>query len=407
MKKIYISAMTAALLAVTSQASFAIDTSVSDILTKADKGDVKAQVSLGSIYANCTGVPCNPDEALKWYTKAADQGSAEAKYDIGNLYMSSQLLMNPNSHVQQDDKEAVKWWRKSAEQGYLPAETKLGHVYDAGLTYSDFKGKYRKQLDAIRPDYPEAMKWYQKAASQGDTASKTAIGDMYAEGHGVPQDYVQAYIWYSRSPSVSGAQANDLLNNKMSEAQIAEAEKQTQGWKPEPVKLTQKPGVPAGLLANPFIHQYVPKNPPPPVIIPTTWQTAVSRAGVGDRMPDGSIYLGKFRSVRWFVMDHDVGKPMSYDQAQAYAQNLHAHGHADWKIPDQDILEQMYGNRHKGSFSGSYNESGNFTSGWYWSSTQNPKFANTMLGQWFTSGNSGWIPKTNTFSVRLVRSMTQ
>jgi hypothetical protein len=124
-------------------------------------------------------------------------------------------------------------------------------------------------------------------------------------------------------------------------------------------------------------------------------------------MPDGTIYLGKFRSVRWFVMDRDAKKPMSYDEAQKYARNLKAHGHADWVIPDQNILEQMFGNRHKGAFNGSYNEHNNFSSGWYWSSTQNAKFTNNRIGQRFSNGNSGWIPTSSTFSVRLVRAVAQ
>jgi hypothetical protein len=133
----------------------------------------------------------------------------------------------------------------------------------------------------------------------------------------------------------------------------------------------------------------------------------MSRAGVGDVMPDGTVYLGKYRGVRWFAMDHDAGRAMTYDQAQNYAKGLTAHGHNDWIIPDQDILEQMFGNKHKGSFKGTYSETANYTSGWYWSSTQNQKYAEDMLGQWFNNGNSGWIPKTATFSVRCVRAVIQ
>jgi hypothetical protein len=217
-------------------------------------------------------------------------------------------------------------------------------------------------------------------------------------------------MWYSLA---SADDARDLLAKKLTSSQVAEGKRLALAWKPSPVLFTQKPGVPAGLLANPFIKEAIPKPPVAVPVIPTTWQIAVSRAGVGDVMPDGTVYLGKFRSVRWFAMDSDAkdshGKKllMNYDQAQKYAKNLKAHGHADWVIPDQDILEQMFGNKHKGVFKDTYDESGNFTSSWYWSSTQNPKFANNILAQWFNSGNSGWISKASTFSVRCVRAVTQ
>ena len=42
----------------------------------AEQGDVSAQYNLGIIYANGRGVPENDAEAVKWYSKAAEQGDA-------------------------------------------------------------------------------------------------------------------------------------------------------------------------------------------------------------------------------------------------------------------------------------------------------------------------------------------
>jgi TPR repeat protein len=63
---------------------------------------------------------------------------------------------------------------------------------------------------------------------------------MYAEGHGVPQDYVEAYKWLtlaaSRSPDSEkesrdlAAKSRDLLATKMTPAQIEEAEKLAHEW---------------------------------------------------------------------------------------------------------------------------------------------------------------------------------
>jgi len=49
-------------------------------------------------------------EALKWFTKSAEQGDAEAQFEVGFQYLIGKA-------VSQDKKEAVKWLTKAAEQG--------------------------------------------------------------------------------------------------------------------------------------------------------------------------------------------------------------------------------------------------------------------------------------------------
>src|SRR5258705_7132635 len=43
------------------------------------------------------------------------------------------------------------------------------------------------------------MIWFRKAAEQDHPVAKLYLGVMYAEGRGVPQDYVRAYMWFSLS----------------------------------------------------------------------------------------------------------------------------------------------------------------------------------------------------------------
>ncbi|MDP4855337.1 MAG: SEL1-like repeat protein, partial [Schleiferiaceae bacterium] len=42
----------------------------------ADQGYAQAQYNLGIMYANGQGVPKSDKEAVKWYRKAAEQGDA-------------------------------------------------------------------------------------------------------------------------------------------------------------------------------------------------------------------------------------------------------------------------------------------------------------------------------------------
>jgi len=65
---------------------------------------------------------------------------------------------------------------------------------------------------------------------------------MYYGGVGVPQDYVQAYMWISLAASRSlatkdreqASRYRDIVASKMTGAQIAEAKKLVEEWKPKP-----------------------------------------------------------------------------------------------------------------------------------------------------------------------------
>ena len=55
----------------------------------------------------------------------AEQGNAEAQYNLGGMYAYGQ-------DVRQDDAEALRWYRKAAEQGNAEAQYNLGVMYDSG-----------------------------------------------------------------------------------------------------------------------------------------------------------------------------------------------------------------------------------------------------------------------------------
>jgi TPR repeat protein len=46
---------------------------VEELRQRAEQGDVKAQLNLGTMYGNGQGVPKDHAEAAKWYRKAAEQ----------------------------------------------------------------------------------------------------------------------------------------------------------------------------------------------------------------------------------------------------------------------------------------------------------------------------------------------
>ena len=53
-------------------------------------------------------------------------------------------------------------------------------------------------------DDKEAVKWYRLAADQGEAAAQHNLGLMYANARGVPQNFSEAYVWYSLSAANNG-----------------------------------------------------------------------------------------------------------------------------------------------------------------------------------------------------------
>ena len=87
-------------------------------------------------------------------------------------------------------------------------------------------------------DYATARQWYEQAAAQGLADAQTSLGMLYEEGLGVPQDNVRTYMWYSLAAAHSigasqklAADRRDEVADRMTPAQIAEAQKLVREWK--------------------------------------------------------------------------------------------------------------------------------------------------------------------------------
>jgi len=158
-------------------------------------------------------------ESLKQLRKAADQGNADAQTRLGLMYYRGR-------GVPQDYAEALRWSRKAADQGDAVAQFNLGFMYS--------KGRRMPQ------DFAETARWYRKAADQGNADAQFNLGLMYHKGQGVPQDSVEAHMWLSIAASRAVGDdvqkfknARDLVAQKMTPQQIADAQRRAAEWKPK------------------------------------------------------------------------------------------------------------------------------------------------------------------------------
>jgi len=195
---------------------------------RAERGDVKAEERLASLYYYGRGVPQDYGEALRWYQKAAEQGYAKAQFILGDIYYLGKA-------VPQDMPEAAHWYRKAAEQGDPKAQSSLGHAYYSGegvpQDYSEASRWYRKAAEqgyalaqqglgfmyaegqGGQQDDTQAVAWYRKAAEQGDAVAQQSLGYMYAEGRGVPRDYREAIRWYRKAAEQGDVRAQRSLES--------------------------------------------------------------------------------------------------------------------------------------------------------------------------------------------------
>ena len=118
-----------------------------------------------------------------------------------------------------DYPEAVRCYSKAAEQGNVLAQSFLGLMYKEG--------------DGVAQDDREAARLLRKAAEQGHTDAQVSLGAMYAKGQGVVQDGVQAQIWLNISAALGNPIAKEgrqRVEKLLSAQQIAEAQSKAKEW---------------------------------------------------------------------------------------------------------------------------------------------------------------------------------
>jgi TPR repeat protein len=59
---------------------------IATLRVRANAGDADAQTSLAIAYFNGEGIPQDDAQAMLWFRKAAEQGDADAQFNLGAIY---------------------------------------------------------------------------------------------------------------------------------------------------------------------------------------------------------------------------------------------------------------------------------------------------------------------------------
>lgn len=143
----------------------------------------------------------------------ADQGVAEAQYQIGVMYDHGQS-------VKRSYRTAAQWYERAAEQGHPGAQFNLGFMFYNGSGEGD---------DPVAQNYADSAAWLTRAAASGIGEAQYMLSNMYMRGNGVARDFDRAIRLATGAArkGVSGARYNVglLLGNSDNRDDVIEAYK--------------------------------------------------------------------------------------------------------------------------------------------------------------------------------------
>jgi TPR repeat protein len=141
-------------------------------------GLAAAQLRLGRMLLDGTGMARGEAAALGWFKTAARSGDADAMNMVGRCYENGW-------GTAKDNPAAADWYRRSAEAGHDWGEYNYANMLFDGL--------------GIPVDLPMAMAWYLKACAKGHARAMNQAGRCCEEGWGIARDHAAAADWYRKS----------------------------------------------------------------------------------------------------------------------------------------------------------------------------------------------------------------
>jgi TPR repeat protein len=194
----------------------------------AEVGDAVAQNAMGVLYVQGWGVVADPERAVDFFQRSAEQGNIKGSMNLADAYRTG-------NGVKQNCAMARDLLAPIARDGLAKAQVVLGSIYDNGCSGfpSDPKKAFQWYAAAaaqedpyglgnvgamyalglgVEQDYSEAKKHYSEAAELGNSKAAYNLGRMYELGEGMPPDPDQAKQWYRKAVSMGEAEAEQRLN---------------------------------------------------------------------------------------------------------------------------------------------------------------------------------------------------
>lgn len=145
-----------------------------DIANEGDKkGNILSKSVLAGIYFSGFGVEKNFEKAKRLATESANNDNVLVQYILGEIIFQSRKSENYKA-------EAVKWWTKAAEQKNLGSISSLNRL-----------GRYYL-FDADKYDASKSFAFFKEAADLGDEYGMVNVARAYISGAGVEKNSPKA-----------------------------------------------------------------------------------------------------------------------------------------------------------------------------------------------------------------------
>lgn len=131
------------------------------MIKAAESGSVQGMVGASKALFDGSGVDVNPRRAVEWAVRAANAGSVEAKLQLGIYFNRGKYVWSDKTNalasnsLAPDNNQALLWWGRAAEQGSAAAQYLLGQMLERGYG-----------LPSPQPEIAE--RYYRLAAHGGD-----------------------------------------------------------------------------------------------------------------------------------------------------------------------------------------------------------------------------------------------
>ena len=153
-------------------------------------GSTQAMVQLAGSYRIGTVAPQNPERAVELYQMAVDRGNLDAMCRLGLCYEQGE-------GVAANSRRAYNLYRQAAERGSAWGMRLVAYCYGQGIY--------------VEQDVKQAAEWFLRSAEAGDVQSCLIMGKLYAAGEGVKKNKKEARRWFTVAAEAGMTEAADLL----------------------------------------------------------------------------------------------------------------------------------------------------------------------------------------------------
>jgi TPR repeat protein/uncharacterized protein (UPF0335 family) len=188
----------------------------------AESGLVSAMVEHALALSSGRGQPDakqNPRRAVEWLQRAADAGSVRAKYELGWIYYKSGYTDDESTRVNRDREQALLWFSRAAEGGDNDARVMVAQIMETGsglpnpqpeiaehywriaahggdaYAQVEFAERLRTGMLLVKEEYGESeiINLLERAMSQGSSQAAVELAQINRKGElGVAKNPIEA-----------------------------------------------------------------------------------------------------------------------------------------------------------------------------------------------------------------------